>query len=823
MTRRTRYGDWSRVEKLFEEALELQAPEQERFLLESEPSADLRAQVLELLRIARASTGFLSVPSAPAPQGAPGLDIQPGDRIAAYAIERLIGSGGMGRVYEARQETPRRKIALKVLHSRHLSGPLVRRFEFEAEVLGSLHHAAIAQIHQAGVHRHVAADATFEIPFLAMEYIEAARTLIDHVREGELSLRARLLLFHQVCRGVQHAHERGIIHRDLKPANILVGPDGGPKIIDFGVARAVDSRSENLTHHGEVFGTLSYMSPEQLSGDPNQIDTRSDIHALGAILHEILTQKALHDVQGMSLGEAIEAIQKKDVASELRRKPLPEELRWILVKATERDPGDRYASAAELAADILRYLDKEPVLAGPPTTLYRARKLLERHRVLVSFSALLILSLAGGLLATFLLFREARTARDVAREQERKERETRLELEKQYERTSKVSDFLVRVLQSTNPLHRAQDTRVSEVLDAAAIRLANTDIDDRETLIKLNQTLAVSYQEVGKRDKALVHARTMLALLREELPENHPRILHARVACVLYRPDDVSLDDARAELEKILACVPKHTDLDEDERQTQGFIYSTLAGVEKLAGNLERAEAHARKSLEYRRPGSELLVLANILIVRGKLKEAREVLLQLQSEADGNPIREGEGHVGLAYLAGLQEHFAEARDHYQQAIQCFAKAYQGHHHQILSARASLAVMSKRLGQVDRAERAYREILEACRGKERVEESIRVMTQFNLATLLRQQGEREEARVLYVAAMEGAREHLEPHYQVELRLGYSGFLFEQKDLRAVREQLTLCRSILEGASGLSGTYRERVERSFEILRGAEEKR
>jgi serine/threonine protein kinase len=225
------------------------------------------------------------------------------ERIGRYRIRCVLGEGGMGTVFEAEQEQPRRTVALKVVRSEFMTPELLRRFAYESQVLGRLQHPGIAQIYEAGT---VTDDRGHTVPFFAMELVRG-QSLTSHAEQHRLGTRERLELVAQVCDAIEHAHQKGVIHRDLKPANILVDGTGAPKVLDFGVARATDrdvQQSTLQTDVGQIVGTLEYMSPEQLGGNPHELDTRSDVYALGVIAYELVARRHPYDKGRGSLPSA---------------------------------------------------------------------------------------------------------------------------------------------------------------------------------------------------------------------------------------------------------------------------------------------------------------------------------------------------------------------------------------------------------------------------------------------------------------------------------------------------------------------------------------
>ncbi len=273
----------------------------------------LRGEVESLLGADAAAGSFLDRPAVRTSGDGALAEADPlvGARIDGFRVLRRLAVGGMGAVYEAQQENPRRRVALNVIRAGAASPESLRRFEHEAHVLARLQHPGIAQVFEAGsFDRGQGAQ-----PFFAMELIDG-QPLTAFAEADRLDTRKRLELFARICDAVHYAHQRGVIHRDLKPGNVLVGADGGPKILDFGVARVTDADVQATTlhtHSGELIGTVPYMSPEQVLGDADQIDTRSDVYALGVMLYELLSGRLPHDLRDKAIPEAARIIREDEI------------------------------------------------------------------------------------------------------------------------------------------------------------------------------------------------------------------------------------------------------------------------------------------------------------------------------------------------------------------------------------------------------------------------------------------------------------------------------------------------------------------------------
>jgi tetratricopeptide (TPR) repeat protein len=509
------------VRAIFGAALEQPAHAREAYLDQAcAGNAALRAEVAELLRWHENPASALAHPTRiAAPRSSPTQPVQ----IGRYAILRVLGEGGMGTVYEAEQEQPRRIVALKVMRSGLASPDLVRRFEFEAQVLGRLQHPGIAQVFEAGT---TTDDRGRVIPFFAMELVRGT-TLLRHATARALDRETRLELMARICDAVGHAHQKGVLHRDLKPGNILVDESGQPKVLDFGIARALDAEAEQvttLTAAGQIIGTLEYMSPEQLSGDTSDLDTRSDVFALGVILFELLAGRRPFDTGNTPLPEVVRRMHD-DAPTRLSSldKTLRGDVETIVTKALDRDRTRRYASAEALGSDLRRYLRNEPITARPASGWYHLVKFARRNTGLVAGLAVAALLLVLGLIGTSFGMYEAGLARDeeatarrraqdserVALTAQAAEADARTKAEAARDRAAKVSRFLSDTFLGVDrEVALGRDTTLlKEMMDRAAERITKGELaDNAEAELVLRETIGNTYRRIAE----FASARKML-------------------------------------------------------------------------------------------------------------------------------------------------------------------------------------------------------------------------------------------------------------------------------------------------------------------------
>jgi WD40 repeat protein len=408
----------------------------------------------------------------------PSLDELP-SRIGRYRVVRKLGEGGMGIVFEAEQQQPRRRVAVKVVKP-HLSARHLRRFRLEGEVLGRLRHPGIASIYEAGAGRvSFPSGASIRQPFLAMELVDGEPV---STYAATLDVPGRLALVATICEIVQYAHRRGVIHRDLKPGNVLVETNAQPKILDFGVARAVDPAGERdyttQTRMGEIIGTLPYMSPEQLGGDVEAIDTQSDVYALGIILYEVLTGRHPYPFEKGSLAEISARLHATGFAPPSKYdKSCRGDIDVIVATAIEDEKERRYQSAGALATDIRRHLRLEPIEARADSAWYVVRRQVQRHRLPVAIGASFLFALVAFAVVSWTLYVSAERARQDA-EQQHAEATSRLwDSYLASARLGRSSRLPGRRLASLDVIAKASAIRPSpELRDEAIASLCLTDL-----------------------------------------------------------------------------------------------------------------------------------------------------------------------------------------------------------------------------------------------------------------------------------------------------------------------------------------------------------
>lgn len=538
------------------------------------------------------------------------------EMIGRYRIRRIIQSGGMGTVYEAVQENPRRKVAIKVMKAGLTSPSALRRFEYESQVLGKLNHPTIAEIYEAGTFD----DGNGEAPYFAMEYIEGAMPIDKWATSKRLSTREKLLLFESVCDAIHHGHQKGVVHRDLKPDNILVDSSGRARIIDFGVARATDSDIHMATMQtdvGQLVGTLYYMSPEQCEANPELVDTRSDVYALGVILFELLTGRRPQQLENVPVYDAARMIREEAPSrmSTLDR-TLGGDLETIVGKSLEKDKDRRYQSALELKQDIQRFLGNEPIEARPPSLLYQARMFARRHKALAAAVVAIFVVLLGttiwslrergraesAAMAAMAAQQAATVDRDRAEAANLEIANTLVRLEEQKiraddqrdlaqvesDRAQLVADFLTSVFEMGSPEYaQGRTLTLKELLREASSSIKESFGDQMMMEVDLRSTIGRIQKELGDLEAAEPNLQKALILLEREYGLTHPLTRQVKVLLAELWTEQGRYKDAEARLESILLAVE-----DESQRDDPQVLAANNQLAIVMMSTLRLAEAH---------------------------------------------------------------------------------------------------------------------------------------------------------------------------------------------------------------------------------------
>ena len=820
----------SRVEAIFDGALQLPSDQRADYVTAaSGHDAALLESVEGLLAAHERDGGPLEAPAVRPSRKTIVLSLppteKPGDKIGHYKILQLIGEGGCGSVYMAEQEKPvRRRVALKVIKLGMDTKNVVARFEAERQALALMDHPNIAKVFDAG------ATETGR-PYFVMELVRGIK-ITDYCDQNNLSTSERLKLFGEVCRAIQHAHQKGIIHRDIKPSNILVTLHDGvpvPKVIDFGIAKATDQRLTDktvFTEFEQFIGTPAYMSPEQAEMSSLDIDTRSDIYSLGVLLYELLTSHTPFDPKELfaaGLDAMRRAIREQEptkpslrlstmlesdltTVAKQRHSAAPKlihlvkgDLDWIVMKALEKDRTRRYETATSFAGDIEHFLKSEPVIARPPTALYRFQKLVRRNKVGFAAGTAVALSIIAGLVVSTWLFFQEKEARRVA--------------DREAIRSQQVALFLEDMLKGVGPgVALGHDTTlIREILDKTVARVT-TDLKDQPQIqAEICNTLGEVYRALGQSGKAeQLHrnARSLQGLARDvkrgdvavslndlalvlrdqgkfaEAEALQREALNMRRK--LYGNEHPEVADSVNNLALVLRHEGKLTEAEKLHRDALA-MQRKLFGNEHLAvatslnnlalalrdeGKSAEAEPYFRESLDIQKkilgdnqPGLAITLdnLAFTLREEGKLDEAETLerrSLEMQRKLFGQEHPSVATALNdLAMILTAQNKFADAEKLHREALAMRRKLLGNDHPEVAASLNNLALLLRQEKKLDEAERSARDAL-TMRKMFYGDEHIAVASTLNtLALVFRDEGKLTEAETSFREAIEMDRKFL----------------------------------------------------------------
>lgn len=727
----------------------------------------------------------------------PSADTAVPAHVGPFQIIRQIGRGGMGVVYEAQQQNPRRRVALKLLHAPYRADPVYRRlFEREAEVLARLKHPGIGAIFDAGS----SADGR---PYFAMELVDGV-PLTEFARQASCGQKQLLALFVRICDAIGYAHQRGVVHRDLKPSNILVVDDAGtgqgsrpgpgvnanppststaaksgmlperrarnplPKVLDFGLAKVVASQDSSdavsaITELGHIRGTLPYMSPEQVRGDSLDLDIRTDVYSLGVVLYELLLGRLPYAIDRANLPETVRTICQTPPArpSSLDR-GLRGDLETILLKSLEKEPIRRYASVAALGEDVQRFLDRQPILARPPTALYQLRKLVSRHRTAAALLASATVALVAFAVTVGLLYQRAAANLERAVHAESQASAAADQARRQARTSQRVMSALRSVFTVSQPILGGVERTLTprELLDRGVQSVVPQLADEPAAQADLLETMASLYETLGALDRARELLQEVLEMRRAE-PQPSNRQIGITLSNLANLERHAGREDAsEAYFRELFELVRE--DLGEHNWHAVQ-AYGELALTRRHDADAEQA---FRASLDYLRgvegtPNRRIAVAINrlgqALESQGKYAEALPLMREAHALMQGcGPADLDKAHAiqsNLAWMLVQVGEFEEAEELIRESIAAKRSMLPAGHPSLAVSLTTLGAALMGMNQAAEAEPALREALRI-RLNSLPEDSEPVgETQYLLGECLRRLDRCDEAKTLLTQAME----------------------------------------------------------------------
>jgi eukaryotic-like serine/threonine-protein kinase len=766
--------DWSRVEAILDEVLEL-APAERAAALDRAcgANAELRARLDALIAADAGAAEFLAEPAMEYAAGLvqaaasqePAADAEnPGDRIGPYRLIREIGHGGMGRVFLADRADGQfeQQVALKLVRFGRSGGEILQRFLRERQILARLQHPNIARLLDGGV----TADGR---PYFAMEYV-SGEPITAYCDARTLDIRKRLTLFTAVCDAVQYAHQNLVVHRDLKPSNTLVTPERQVKLLDFGIAKVLhetedyDGVEATLTRLGSGPMTPEYAAPEQIRGEP--VTTATDVYALGAVAYELLTGRGPHRLSKLTAAEVERAVERDverpssvvtrgkqtpdgDVTPQViarargtdvrrLRRDLTGDLDTIVMRALQKEPSRRYASAGAFVDDIRRYQIGLPIAARRDSVRYRTGKFVRRHALVVTATGLVLASLVAGLIGTAWQARVA--SREAAKARE-------------------VSRFLSSLFEVADPARtNAADITARELLDRGASRLETELAHQPDLQADMLLLLGRIYRELGAYDRAQPLLERSLTLHSSTVGRDTDEMADTMSELARLWLDKGRPEDAERLQREVLAL---RRGLRGRDHPDVGKTLRDLAAVLTSRGKHDEAERLQREALalhearfgtEHAEISNDLEGLQSILRARGQIDTAigiaRRALEMRMKLLGPDHLDTATAMNNLAILLYEKWELPEAERLYRQVLDFDLRRLGEVHPNTATVKNNLAFVLRDRGQYDEAERLYRSALDLDRRLFGEEHPYVATVLNNLATLLAIKNSYQESERLF---------------------------------------------------------------------------
>lgn len=712
--------------------------------------------------------------------------------IGGFEVVGRLGEGGSGAVFEARDAKLDRSLAIKVLRTDGLGEDQRARFRQEAAVLGLLEHEGIARIYHGG------RDDDFEggLPYIAMELVRG-EPIDRYAKTGELGDRERIELLLELCGAIEHAHQRGVIHRDLKPSNVLVTQGGQVKVLDFGLARLTDadlelSRGQD-TRTGDVLGTLPYMSPEQVAARPAELDTRTDVYALGVMAYELLAGVQPIETRSQSLPEAARRILEEEPTTLGRL-----DSRWrgdleiIVAKALAKEKHQRYGSVGDFARDLQRYLDHEPIAARRPTRSYQIRMFARRQRGLVAGLCLAFVVLLAGLGTSGSLYLQTR--------------ELLAETEVEVDTAGEVLSFVEQLFANTDP--NGEALLVKDVVRAASDRIQAEFQQRPEVRARLLSLLGRSFNQLQLHDQAMPLLEEALLLQRELHGSRSPQVAH-----VLKQLGDVAFHQERVgDAERLFgqALEIRRECLSVDEVIGENLV--ALGSAMASNGQIEQGGAlqdegvrilEISLGVEHAQTIGSQMSVANRLIFEGELERAEALINQLLGiEVKGAGRYQVNGRILLADLMFIQERFEGAVAISREAVQRSTEVFGPNAQQTRKARQALAGKLAATGQAQEAVDIMREIHREVLERYGPESAAAATSLVDLASALHDSPDKREAELAYLEAIDLLSESLGPQHRKVFE-GMHNLAYLYLDLGRGEEAEGWMREAMEGRDQVFG--------------------